>query len=156
MSIDPELVNALVTLAETLEQVNSRIRQSAESHTEVEPMANLSVQAIMHILRDPGATVAEIAAAVGYPAARLQQALDAVVRNGLATVDGSGRAARYTPTARAGEIRRRARERSTQIFRYALTPMSPEGLAALTGAHAAINELSRNLGFRDVAEPDAD
>jgi DNA-binding MarR family transcriptional regulator len=148
-----DLVRSVVDLAEILDQFNHHVRREAERRGGIEPVPQLGVVVLMHLLRRPPATIKELAAVTDHPTAAVRQVLHQLERSHLVSSTG-GRSAdtRYTATTVADEVRGRAREQSARRVRYALSTLSAADLAQLVDAREALGALSRALGFREVVD----
>ncbi|GMA23647.1 hypothetical protein GCM10025864_14060 [Luteimicrobium album] len=148
-----DLVRSVVDLAEILDQVNHHVRREAERRSGIEPVPQLGVVVLMHLMRHPPSTLKELVAVTDHPSTSVRQVLHQLERSHLvaATHERPGET-RYRPTTVADEIRDRAREQGARRVRYALSTLSAADLGQLVAARRALGALSRALGFREVVD----
>ncbi|MGC5165461.1 hypothetical protein [Luteimicrobium sp. DT211] len=147
-----DLVRSVVDLAEVLDQVNHHVRREAERRGGIEPVPQLGVVVLMHLMRRPPATLKELVGVTDHPTTAVRQVVHQLERSHLVRSTGGGSGeVRYTATAVADEVRARARDQSARRVRYALSTLSAADLSQLVQARDALASLSRALGYRDVA-----
>ena len=148
-----DLVKAVVDLAEIIDQVNHHVRREAERRGGIEPVPQLGVVVLMHLMRRPPATLKELATVTDHPTTAVRQVLHQLERSHLVRAEaGRPGDVRYVATDAADEVRGRARDQSARRVRYALSTLSAADLAQLVDAREALGALSRALGFREVAD----
>ncbi|MBD8059722.1 MarR family transcriptional regulator [Cellulomonas sp. JH27-2] len=149
--LDPDLLRALVALAETLDGINSTVRHEAEQRAGQRDVPPDEVTILRMLLRASGVTLAECAQATEKSLATTRRALQDLVARGLVVTSSSDeRAATFAATPAAVALRAAARERSARHLRYALTALPAVELEDLVRAAPALSALAASLGFRDL------
>ena len=147
---DAELLRALVALSETLDGINTTVRHEAEHRSGQADVPMPEVSLLRVLLRSPGLTLVECAAAIEQPIAETRRSLQDLVARGLVTTPSGGHADTYVATDAGAALRTAARERARHHMRYALAALPASDQEQLARAADALTSLAASLGFRDV------
>jgi hypothetical protein len=142
---DTDLLRDLVTLGVAFDGLRQTVRVDLERRrTGHEGLPEVELNVLVHLSRNPGATLAATARDLERPTARTRRALQLLTSRELVVADdqpGPGHV--LTPAGRA--LLAAGRSRAVHHLRYTLAALAPADLELLLQAQPAIRKLAAAL-----------